>query len=186
VKRRARASSVESVHTPLGDVLGFLQLLWAIDHALQLVSKRLRSSVGITGPQRLVLRLIGHFERLSPGELSQVLWVDPSSLTGVLRRLERSGLVTRTRDPKDGRRAILTLTKRGRAVHLRHAGTVESSVRRTLAAVSPADIAAARDVLAALSSELEVEAGLGSAKRQTARKSTTRPPRPRRRRSLPT
>jgi MarR family transcriptional regulator, organic hydroperoxide resistance regulator len=186
VKRRARASGVESVHAPLGDVLGFLQLLWAIDHALQLISKRLRSSVGITGPQRLVLRLIGHFERLSPGELSQVLRVDPSSLTGVLRRLERTGLVMRTRDPKDGRRAILTLTKRGRALHLRHAGTVESSVRRTLGAVSPAEIAAARDVLATLSSELEVEAGFASAKRQTVGPSRARPAQPRRRRSFPT
>jgi DNA-binding MarR family transcriptional regulator len=177
---------VESGHAPLGDVLGFLQLLWAIDHALQSISKRLRSSVGITGPQRLVLRLIGHFARISPGELSQALRVDPSSLTGVLRRLERSGLVTRARDPKDGRRAILTLTKRGRTLHQRHAGTVESSVRRTLAAVSPAEIAAARNVLAALSRELEVEAGLGSAKHRTGKRSAARRQTPRRGRSLPT
>jgi DNA-binding MarR family transcriptional regulator len=165
-------------HEPLGDVLGFLQLLWAIDHALQSISKRLRRSVGITGPQRLVLRLIGHFERPSPGELADVLRIHPSSLTGVLRRLERSGLVTRTRDPADGRRAIITLTKRGRALHQRHAGTVESSVRRTLGAVAPAEIAAARAVLLALSSELGVEAGLGSAKRAPVAR--RRPPRARR------
>jgi MarR family transcriptional regulator, organic hydroperoxide resistance regulator len=169
-------------------VLGFMQLLWEIDHALQSISKRLRSSVGITGPQRLVLRLIGHFERPSPGKLAEVLRIDPSSLTGVLRRLERSGLVTRSRDPEDGRRAILKLTKRGRSLHQRHAGTVESSVRRTLAGVSHAEIAAARGVLAALSHELEVEAGLGSATRAaraTGASSAARRPRPRRRRSLP-
>jgi MarR family transcriptional regulator, organic hydroperoxide resistance regulator len=163
-----------------------LQLLWAIDHALQSISKRLRSSVGITGPQRLVLRLIGHFGSPSAGELSDVLRVHPSSLTGVLRRLERSGHVARARDPADGRRAILTLTKRGRALHVRHAGTVESSVRRTLAAVSPEAATAARDVLASLSRELEVEAGLGGTKRAPSPRSAARRPMPRRRRSLPT
>jgi DNA-binding MarR family transcriptional regulator len=167
-------------------VLGFLQLLWAIDHALQSISKRLRSSVGITGPQRLVLRLIGHFESPSPGQLSDVLHVHPSSLTGVLRRLERAGLVARTRDPADGRRAILTLTKRGRTLNQRQAGTVESSVRRTLGAVSPSEMAAARDVLASLSRELEVEAELGGRKRAeaprgAARRKEARSPR----RSLP-
>lgn len=167
-------------------MLGFLQLLWAIDHALQSISKRLRSAVGITGPQRLVLRLIGHFGTPSPGELADVLRVHPSSLTGVLRRLERAGLVSRTRDPADGRRALLALTKRGRALNQRHAGTVESSVRRTLGAVSPAEIAAARDVLAALSRELGVEAGLGGGKRGESRRLAARRPEPRRRRSLPT
>lgn len=167
-------------------MLGFLQLLWAIDHALQSISKRLRSSVGITGPQRLVLRLIGHFEKPSPGELAGVLRVHPSSLTGVLRRLERAGLVARTRDPADGRRAILTLTRRGRSLHQRHAGTVELSVRRTLAAVSSARIAAARDVLASLSRELEVEAGLGREGAESPRVAARRrQPRGRRRRSLP-
>jgi MarR family transcriptional regulator, organic hydroperoxide resistance regulator len=163
-----------------------MQLLWAIDHALQSISKRLRATVGITGPQRLVLRLVGHFGTPSPGELAEVLRVHPSSLTGVLRRLERSGLVKRTRDPADGRRAILALTKRGQALHERHAGTVESSVRRTLAAVSRLQIAAARDVLAGLSHELEVEAGLGGGKRGESRRAAARRPKPRRKRSFPT
>jgi DNA-binding MarR family transcriptional regulator len=163
-----------------------MQLLWAIDHALQSISKRLRTTVGITGPQRLVLRLVGHFGTPSPGELADVLRVHPSSLTGVLRRLERSGLVTRTRDPADGRRAILALTKRGQALHERHAGTVESSVRRTLGAVSRSEIAAARDLLARLSHELEVEAELGGGKRGESRRAAARRPKPRRRRSLPT
>jgi MarR family transcriptional regulator, organic hydroperoxide resistance regulator len=167
------------------EVLGFLQLLWAIDHALQSISKRLRRAVGITGPQRLVLRLIGHFEAPSPGELAGVLRVHPSSLTGVLRRLQLAGLVVRTRDPVDGRRAILTLTKRGRALHQRHAGTVESSVRRTLAAVTASDITAARDVLARLSRELEVEAGRAEKRAENGRAAAKRGKPGRRSRSVP-
>ena len=47
----------------LGPVLDFLRLLWAVDHGLQSVSKRMEAEHGITSPQRLVLRIVG----LQPG-----------------------------------------------------------------------------------------------------------------------
>jgi DNA-binding MarR family transcriptional regulator len=40
--------------------------------------------VGVTGPQRLVLRVVGLFPGMSAGELATVLRVHPSTLTGVL------------------------------------------------------------------------------------------------------
>jgi DNA-binding MarR family transcriptional regulator len=134
-----------------------MQLLWAVTHGLESTSKRMRSSVGVTGPQRLVVRLIGHFGDASPGDLADVLHVHPSSLTGVLRRLERAGLIRRRRDPGDGRRAILTLTRRGQRLNDRRSGTVESSVRRALARFSAAKIDSAREILRALARELGVE-----------------------------
>jgi DNA-binding MarR family transcriptional regulator len=134
-----------------------LQLLWAVSHGLESISKRLRSSIGITGPQRLVVRLVGQFVGTSPGELADVLHIDPSSLTGVLRRLERARLVKRRRDPVDARRAILTLTPAGQRLNGRRAGTVEAAVQRTLTLVSANELRAARLVLSALATELDVE-----------------------------
>jgi len=142
----------------LGEVLGFMRSLWAVAHGLESTSKRMATSLGVTGPQRLALRLIGHYSRLSPGDLAELLHVNPSSLTGVLGRLERSKLLERRRDPSDGRRAILSLTSKGRALNARRAGTVEESVRRALASQSRAKIAAAADVLAAIARELKPEA----------------------------
>jgi hypothetical protein len=43
----------------LPDVLQFMQLLWTVVHGVDLRSKRMRSEIGITGPQRLVLRVVG-------------------------------------------------------------------------------------------------------------------------------
>ena len=100
-------------------MLGFMRLLWAVAHGLESTSKRMGTELGVTGPQRLVLRLIGHYSRLSPGDLAQLLHVHPSSLTGVLGRLEQSKLLARRRDPSDGRRAILSLTAKGRALNAR-------------------------------------------------------------------
>ncbi len=145
----------------LGEVLGFLQLLWDVAHELESVSKRMRSNVGVTGPQRLVVRLVGHYGRPSPGELAEALRVHPSSLTGVLRRLERSGLVRRTRDPEDGRRAIVTLTTKGQRLNDRHSGTAESAVRRALKAMPARDVLATRSVLRHVADELALESTAG-------------------------
>jgi DNA-binding MarR family transcriptional regulator len=154
----------KSAHRPgveaeaLGDVLGFMRLLWAVAHGLESSSKRMARELGVTGPQRLVLRLIGHYTRLSPGELAELLHIHPSSLTGVLARLDRRQLLERRRDPRDGRRAILTLTAKGRALNARRAGTVEESVRRALALQSQARISATSEVLAAIARELTPQA----------------------------
>ncbi len=135
-----------------------MQLLWAVTHGLESTSKRMLATVGVTGPQRLVLRLIGQYEELSPGEVAEILHVHPSSLTGMLRRLERGGLIRRRRHAEDGRRAVLTLTSRGRTLSESQTGTVESKVRSTLRRVSPVKAAAAREVLKALAKQLGVDA----------------------------
>jgi DNA-binding MarR family transcriptional regulator len=132
-----------------------MQLLWAVAHGLESASQRMRTTVGVTSPQRLVLRLIAHYGSSAPGDLAAVLHLDPSSLTGLLRRLEHAGLVRRIRHPEDGRRAILTLTARGRALNDRRVGTVEASVTRTLKRLSTAKIAVAREVLGELARELD-------------------------------
>jgi DNA-binding MarR family transcriptional regulator len=144
---------------PLAEALRFMQVLWALAHGLESTSKRMRVTVGVTGPQRLVLRLVGHYDRPSPSDLANALHVHPSSLTGVLKRLEKAGLLRRTRDPSDGRRAGLTLTARGAALNARRSGTVEASVRRVLDNVPRARALAAQTVLTALARELGVEPG---------------------------
>src|SRR5690349_20130294 len=113
-----------------------MKLLWAVAHGLEATSSKMHAELGVTGPQRLVLRLIAHFSFAAPGDLAETLHVHPSSLTGSLRRLEEAGLIRRKRDPRDGRRAILTLTTKGRALNDRKHGTVESAVQRALKALA--------------------------------------------------
>ena len=49
--------------------------------------KRMEQRSGVTGPQRLVLRVVGLFPGISAGALARLLHVHPSTLTGVLHRL---------------------------------------------------------------------------------------------------
>lgn len=138
----------------LPDVLQFMQLLWAVVHGLDQTSKRMRSRIGVTGPQRLVLRVVGLFPGLSAGDLATILHVHPSTLTGVIQRVVTQGLLVRADDPRDRRRAILRLTERGGRVNAARRATVESSVAEALDGVSKQDREAARRVLERLAQHL--------------------------------
>lgn len=152
----------------LPDVLQFMQLLWAVVHGLDRMSKRMAGEIGVTGPQRLVLRVVGLFPGLSAGGLATTLHVHPSTLTGVLQRLVRQRLLARIDDPRDRRRANLRLTRRGRRVNSVRHGTVESAVAEALADVSAPDRAATTRVLERLARHLEPSYRGATGSRRTA------------------
>jgi MarR family transcriptional regulator, organic hydroperoxide resistance regulator len=150
---RPRGTSSDEKHA-LGPVLDFMRLLWSIEHGLQRMSKRMEGELGITGPQRLVLRVVGQFPGLSAGELAHIVRLHPSTITGILQRLVARGLLERTRDPGDSRRARLRL-RAGARVHTRTAaGTVENTVTLVLKQVGASNVRAARRVLADLAQRL--------------------------------
>jgi DNA-binding MarR family transcriptional regulator len=150
----ARVSRTREI--PLDDVLRFMRLIWAVDHELERVSKRMESRIGLTIPQRLSLLLIGRNPGILASELAAVLHLHRGTLSGVVRRLETAGYVTRTLDASDARRAGLTLTAAGQRVNRRRAGTFEDAVRRVIGATSASERAAAEQVLARLGGELRM------------------------------
>lgn len=135
-------------------MLEFMRALWALDHALQSASKRMEAELGITAPQRLVVRIVGRFPGISAGEVAGILHVHPSTLTGVLKRLEARRILARRADPRDARRALLALTQRGREIDAARSGTVEAGVRRVLQQLPSATSRAARALAEALAAEL--------------------------------
>ena len=157
-KRSARARIPQPSGTressALGVALDFMRLLWAVDHGLQRRSKRMEVELGVTGMQRIVIRLIGRYPEIAAGRLAELVHVHPSTLTGVLRRLVDRGFAARERDPQDARRTKFSLLPPGQAIDATQAGTVEAAVRRALARLPPESIDAARTVLAAVAEEL--------------------------------
>lgn len=139
--------------------------LWALDHALHRTSKRMAAVLGVTGPQRLVIRLIGRQARMTAGELARTMHVHPSTLTGVLARLEGAGLLRRQTDSVDRRLARLALTRAGRRIDLRTAGTIEAAIGHVLSRTSPADVEAAGRLLASVTAALQQSPAKRSGKR---------------------
>jgi DNA-binding MarR family transcriptional regulator len=143
----------------LGEVLDFMRVIWGLDHALQKTSKGMKSRVGVTGPQRLAIRLIARFPGIPAGQLAELLFVHPSTLTGILKRLERQGLIRRRPDPRDGRRAFLGITEKGRQVDAAVSGTVEAAVQRVINCTPKLKLDHAREILSNLAEALGVDAG---------------------------
>ncbi|XIF19418.1 MAG: MarR family transcriptional regulator [Acetilactobacillus jinshanensis] len=65
----------------------------------------------LTYVQYVVLVALWNGDRITVNQLSQQVGLNNGTLTPLLKRLQRNGWVTRTRDPKDERRVIITLTK---------------------------------------------------------------------------
>jgi DNA-binding MarR family transcriptional regulator len=148
-----RRADLESPYE-LDPVLDFMRLLWSIEHGLQRMSKRMENEIGITGPQRLVLRLVGQFPGLSASELADLVRLHPSTITGILQRLVARGLLERQRDPSDTRRVRLRLKPRA-SKHARPSRvTVERAVTEALERVGPARVRAARTVLREIAQRL--------------------------------
>jgi MarR family transcriptional regulator, organic hydroperoxide resistance regulator len=72
--------------------------------------------MGLTHPQYLVMLALWEESPLSVKQLSNLLQLDPGTLSPLLKRLESSGLITRARDPRDERSLAVTLTDAGQAL----------------------------------------------------------------------
>jgi DNA-binding MarR family transcriptional regulator len=138
----------------VGETLQFMQLLWNLSHVLEVRSKRMARTLGVTGPQRLVIRLLGQRASLSARQIAATLGIHPSTLSGVLRRLEGSGSISRSIDPADRRRALFVLTAKGKRIDSQRKGTVEAVVRRALARIDADDLATTARALQTLIEEL--------------------------------
>ena len=139
----------------LDDALRFMRVIWNIQHALQSRSKHMERTLGITGPQRLAVRVIGTLPGITPAELARVLHLDPSTISGVVQRLVAKRLLRRNRDDVDRRVVRLRLTPAGdRLNRPSKIGTIESAIRTMLGQLPEPKVRAAMDVLEQLSQTL--------------------------------
>jgi MarR family transcriptional regulator, organic hydroperoxide resistance regulator len=152
---RASAERRELARRRLGPVLSFMRTLWGLNHALESTSRRMKARFGLTAHERMVVRLVGRYPRIAAGELARILRVHPSTLTGLLKRLVHRGLLVRSVDASDARRALFTLTPRGEAVDRLKRGTVEAAVRAALASLPERDVRVTGLVLDALARAMD-------------------------------
>jgi DNA-binding MarR family transcriptional regulator len=91
-----------------------MQSLRRIFKAIQDYSHEVSEKFGITGPQLWALKTISQNESLTLSELSETMYLHPSTITGVIDRLEKKGYVTRNRDKVDRRVIYVQLTANGK------------------------------------------------------------------------
>ena len=106
------------------------------------IARRLRQAHVAGDPTFSEASVLARLDRdgpAAPGALAAAERVRPQAMTATLRALERRGLVARSADAEDGRRALITVTDQGRRVltDMRRASTVR--LARGLAQFTPAE-----------------------------------------------
>ena len=88
-------------------------LLQAREAVMAHTRPRLREHA-LSDQQWRVLRVLGEHGVVETGKVAREAFILGPSLTGVLNRMERDGLIQRARDPADQRRTVVEATDKGR------------------------------------------------------------------------
>jgi DNA-binding MarR family transcriptional regulator len=105
--------SKENNHLSEAMLIALRRVIRAVD----VHSRSLAQSHGLTGPQSLLLREVISAESLTPGELARRVSLSQATVTDIVKRLEARDLLRRTPDRVDRRRVFISATARGRKLH---------------------------------------------------------------------
>jgi DNA-binding MarR family transcriptional regulator len=92
-----------------------LVALRRIVRAVDLHSRQLVDQTGLTGPQLVLLRAAAKLHKPTAGELAREIHLSQATVTGILDRLEKRGLIERVRSGHDRRSIIVLITPQGEA-----------------------------------------------------------------------
>ena len=96
----------------LGNQLCFR--LYTITRLITQAYRPLLEPLDLTYPQYLVMMVLWEQDNLTVGDICHRLMLDTNTLTPMLQRMEREGLVVRTHGIADGRQTLVSLTKKGK------------------------------------------------------------------------
>jgi len=91
-----------------------LQALRRIIRAIDIHSRQLSAKYNITAPQLICLLTIVENKKISVATLAKEIYLSPSTVVGVLDRLEDKKLIIRKRDKKDRRVVIISASAKGK------------------------------------------------------------------------
>jgi DNA-binding MarR family transcriptional regulator len=97
----------------LGTEESIISALRRIIRVVDLHSKHLARRYGLTGPQIVLMKAIARHQPLSTGELAERCSLGQATVSQILDRLEKRGLVRRSRSSIDKRRVMNKLTEAG-------------------------------------------------------------------------
>lgn len=111
---KARGRKRPNASSKAVDAREVVNSLRRLFRAIHQYSKALQKRVGLSSPQVWALNLLGAEPGLSLGELSERMLAHPSTVSGIVDRLEARQVVLRAVDERDRRGIRLSLTPFGR------------------------------------------------------------------------
>ncbi len=95
--------------------------VYSTNLAYSRVYRPVLEKLGVTYPQYIAIVSLWEQDKQTVNELSENLFLEPSTVTPMLKKLEAQGYLTRTRDEKDERVVRIALTEKGRHTRLQAA-----------------------------------------------------------------
>jgi len=126
----------------------------------------------LTQGEAHILALLAHSGRANVGHLHRGLAHKRSTLTSILDRLARRGLITRAVGETDRRTFVVRLTAKGRRLAQRVRSHLSALERAVVRRVSATDIKGFNKVVAALEQEAHQRCGPKGGQRSRERKKT--------------
>lgn len=123
------------------------------------VTKHVARGMGLTGPQISALKILEAVGELSLSELSERMSARNSTITGIVDRMERDGLVIRERSSSDRRVVKLRATERGLAIARSVPVTAMELFASALRSLSADDRAELRRILLLVAEKVRDEIG---------------------------
>ena len=90
--------------------------LYTVTRLITQAYRPLLDPLGLTYPQYLVMMVLWEQDNQTVGDIGRRLMLDTNTLTPMLQRMEREGLLVHTHGISDGRQTLVSLTKKG--IHL--------------------------------------------------------------------
>ncbi|MFU2195662.1 MarR family winged helix-turn-helix transcriptional regulator [Acinetobacter baumannii] len=89
-------------------------LIYSTNLALNQLYRKLLTPLGITYPQYLVMLVLWEKDEITVSEIGSKLFLESSTLTPILKKLEAQQFLNRTRSKEDERQVIITLSEKGK------------------------------------------------------------------------
>ncbi len=157
-RRRTGRAKAQSLPDEASDIVNGLR---RIVRAIELYSQEVYKGFGLTGPQLWALKTLSRRGTLATTDLATALAVQPSTLSVLVDRLEKRGLVRRNRPREDRRFVEITLTPRGTALAARAPDPAQGRLLHGLRTRSPRELRTIRtsvDQLVEMMEASQVEA----------------------------
>lgn len=107
-----------------------------IVRAIDLQSRKLVQSHGLTGPQALILKEVARRgEVLTAGELASIVSLSQATITDIVKRLEQRGWLVRERSTKDKRQINIILTESGKTLVAQSPPLLQEQFEKSFAAL---------------------------------------------------
>jgi DNA-binding MarR family transcriptional regulator len=136
---------------------------YLISRAALLTTAVLKKELSVAGVQHVkpaylgVLMTLWNRDGLSAVELGRRSGLEPSTMTGLLDRMEHDGIVVRRRDPHDRRAQRICLTEAGRGFRESVLEVVDQTLGKATKGLSEDDLSSTRDFLRRVLTNLQEE-----------------------------